>query len=100
MLWHIGNTTIRSPYRLREALSLISASSLQGNLMGRAQEEAFAKQLHEANIVSATRLHQQTKGDVGDLGRKWRFKSQVDEKIESLEKELILLKEVRKEELR
>ncbi|MCP3678771.1 MAG: AlwI family type II restriction endonuclease, partial [Gammaproteobacteria bacterium] len=72
MLWHIGNTTVRSPYRLREALRLLSTSALQGNLSGKRQEEAFAQQLHAANIVSSTRLNQASENRADDLGRKWR----------------------------
>jgi len=31
MLWHIGNTTVRTPYRLQEALRVLLASPFNGN---------------------------------------------------------------------
>ena len=44
MLWHIGNTTVRTPYRLREALRVLEGSPLNGNISGNAQENAFTEQ--------------------------------------------------------
>jgi hypothetical protein len=70
MLWHIGNTTVRTPYRLQEALAALLASPLNGNLAGRDQEQAFAKFLHESDIVEVERIEQGL--DASDLGRKWR----------------------------
>jgi len=70
MLWHIGNTTVRTPYRLQEALRALLASPLNGNLLGREQEHAFARLLHESGIVEAGRMERGE--DVSDLGRKWR----------------------------
>ena len=71
MLWHLGNTTIRTPYRLRDALQVLQGTPLVGHLQGRDNEKAFALLLHENEVVQITeaRLHQ---GDYGDLGRKWR----------------------------
>lgn len=68
MLWHIGNTTVRTPYRLQEALRVFSTSPLNGNLAGRAQEQAFADFLHDAGIVDI----QNGEADNSSLGRKWR----------------------------
>ena len=34
MLWHIGNTTVRTPYRLGAALRSLQGSPLNGNLSG------------------------------------------------------------------
>lgn len=64
--WHLGNTTVRSPFRLRDGLVALSSSSLQGNLRGREQEIAFRRLLGEHGIV-----------ELGDdetysVGRKWR----------------------------
>lgn len=64
--WHLGNTTVRSPFRLRDGLVALSTSSLQGNLRGREQEIAFRRLLGEHGIV-----------ELGDdetysVGRKWR----------------------------
>lgn len=70
MLWYIGNTTVRTPYRLRDALRVLQGSSLNGNLAGKKQESAFAHLLHNEGIVYAPRIS--SGGDVSDLGRKWR----------------------------
>ncbi|MBV5322480.1 MAG: AlwI family type II restriction endonuclease [Ilumatobacteraceae bacterium] len=64
--WHLGNTTVRSPFRLRDGLIALSHSSLQGNLRGREQEIAFRRLLGDGGIV-----------ELGDdesysVGRKWR----------------------------
>ena len=62
--WHLGNTTVRSPFRLREGLVALSTSSLQGNLRG--QDIAFRVLLGEHGIVSLGE-------DVtNSVGRKWR----------------------------
>jgi len=65
-LWHLGNTTVRSPFRLREGLVALSTSPLQGNLRGKGQEIALRRLLGEHDIV-----------ELGDdetysVGRKWR----------------------------
>lgn len=64
--WHLGNTTVRSPFRLRDGLVALSTSSLQGNLRGQEQEIALRHLLGEHGIV-----------ELGDdetysVGRKWR----------------------------
>lgn len=64
--WYLGNTTVRSPFRLRDGLVALSTSSLQGNLRGQEQEIAFRRLLGEHGIV-----------ELGDdetysVGRKWR----------------------------
>jgi hypothetical protein len=70
MLWHIGNTTVRTPYRLRTALKVLHSSPLNGNISGREQENAFASLLHHEGVLDAPRV---TRGeDASDLGRKWR----------------------------
>lgn len=64
--WYFGNTTVRSPFRLRDGLLLISTSNLQGNLHGTEQEIAFCNLLGKAGIVNL-------KGDdTYSVGRKWR----------------------------
>lgn len=70
MLWHIGNTTVRSPYRLRDALRVLRGSEFNGNLSGRPQENAFAELLHNKEVLHAPRV--QSGQDASDLGRKWR----------------------------
>jgi hypothetical protein len=95
MLWHIGNTTVRTPYRLREALIALQGTFLNGNLYGRVSENAFAELLNESGVVDVQRLSPENtatlkaqsaslftetatdsellgKPDVSDLGRKWR----------------------------
>ncbi|NWO07546.1 MAG: AlwI family type II restriction endonuclease [Alteromonadaceae bacterium] len=70
MLWHIGNTTVRTPYRLRDALRILHGSQLNGNISGQSQENTFAALLHHNGILDAPRV---TAGkDASDLGRKWR----------------------------
>lgn len=64
--WYLGNTTVRSPFRLRDGLVAISNSPLQGHLRGRVQEIALRRLLGERGIV-----------ELGDdetysVGRKWR----------------------------
>ena len=68
MLWHIGNTTVRTPYRLQEALRILLSSPLNANLANRDQESAFAQFLHDNKIVEIQRLE----ADNSSLGRKWR----------------------------
>ena len=70
MLWHIGNTTVRTPYRLRDALRALAKSPLNGNIKGREQENAFAALLHHEGVLDAPRVI--TGKDASDLGRKWR----------------------------
>ena len=70
MLWHIGNTTVRTPYRLRDALDALCGSGFNGNIIGPSQENGFAKLLHDAGVLSAPRIDEGK--DAGDLGRKWR----------------------------
>ncbi len=48
--WHLGNTTVRSPFRLRDGLVALSTSSLQGNLRGEEQERAFRRLLGEHGV--------------------------------------------------
>ncbi len=70
ILWQIGNTTVRTPYRLRDALCVLQHSSLNGNLGGKEQENAFASLLHESGVLVAPRIR--AGKDASDLGRKWR----------------------------
>lgn len=72
MLWHIGNTTVRTPYRLKAALAALQGTPLNGNLYGREAESAFAKLLHDTDVVNVARLEEGDNKDVSDLGRKWR----------------------------
>lgn len=62
----MGNTTVRSPFRLRDGLVALSTSSLQGNLRGREQEIALRDLLGEHGIVKLG------SDDTFSVGRKWR----------------------------
>ncbi len=64
--WYLGNTTVRSPFRLRDGLVALSTSSLQGNLRGEEQERAFRRLLGEHGIVELG------DDDTYSVGRKWR----------------------------
>lgn len=61
-----GNTTVRSPFRLKDGLTAISQSSLQGNLRGVEQDKAFRDLLGEVGIVELG------SDDTNSVGRKWR----------------------------
>lgn len=64
--WHFGNTTVRSPFRLREGLVALSTSPLQGNLRGEEQEKAFRNLLGDHGIVTLGT------DSTYSVGRKWR----------------------------
>lgn len=65
-LWHLGNTTVRSPFRLRDGLIALASSPLQGNIRGAENEKRFIRLLDERDVISL-------KGDVTySVGRKWR----------------------------
>lgn len=64
--WLLGNTTVRSPFRLREGLVALSTSPLQGCLRGREQEKAFRQLLGERGIVELGEDKSYS------VGRKWR----------------------------
>ena len=70
--WYLGNTTVRSPYRIKEALNVLSQSVLVGRLSGRDNENEFARLLHASEVVVLNRLVDNPNADVSDLGRKWR----------------------------
>jgi hypothetical protein len=64
--WLLGNTTVRSPFRLRDGLLALSKSSLQGNLRGTEQDKAFRQLLGEHGIVTLG------SDKTNSVGRKWR----------------------------
>ncbi|MCC7357282.1 AlwI family type II restriction endonuclease [Candidatus Uhrbacteria bacterium] len=61
-----GNTTVRSPFRLRDGLVALYGSELQGNLRGKEQDIAFRKLLGEHGIVELG------EDKTYSVGRKWR----------------------------
>ena len=70
MLWHIGNTTVRTPYRLHEALKAIYGTSFNGSIIGREREHEFAAHLHEQGVLNSPDIERGN--DASSLGRKWR----------------------------
>ncbi|MDI3311058.1 MAG: AlwI family type II restriction endonuclease, partial [Thermoanaerobacterium sp.] len=70
--WYIGNTTIRNAKRLKDGLRVLVDSSLHGNLIGKSNEQEFARLLHEEGVVFVKRLEDNPRNDASDVGRKWR----------------------------
>lgn len=65
-LWYIGNTSVRSAFRLRDGLVALSTSHLQGNIRGQAGDRAFRDLLGQHGIVSLGI------DETYSVGRKWR----------------------------
>ena len=65
-LWYIGNTSVRSAFRLRDGLVALSQSSLQGNMRGQDGDRAFRELLGQHGIVSLGT------DETNSVGRKWR----------------------------
>jgi AlwI restriction endonuclease len=63
--WNIGNTTVRNPYRLREALGLFR-TKMSGRPFRRAEQQEFLNELVMAGLVDSERA---VEGDDG--GRKF-----------------------------
>lgn len=65
-LWHLGNTTVRSPFRLRDGLVALAESGLEGHIRGRDGDVAFRELLGAKGIVElgTDKTH--------SVGRKWR----------------------------
>lgn len=70
--WYIGNTTVRNAKRLKDGLRVLLKSPLHGNLIGKENEQEFARLLHEEGIVFVKRLNDSSSNDASDVGRKWR----------------------------
>jgi hypothetical protein len=66
--WLFGNTTIRNPLRMHEALRALVESPEACPKKGRDHEIAFARFLQKNGIVDILR----ESADASDLGRKWR----------------------------
>lgn len=65
-LWLFGNTTVRSPFRLRDGLVALSKSPLQGALRRRGGDMAFRDLLGAQGIVTLGA------DSSNSVGRKWR----------------------------
>lgn len=66
VIWYFGNTTVRSPFRLRDGLIALSKANLEGNLHGAAQEKEFIQVLVDLEIINTIG------DDTYSVGRKWR----------------------------
>lgn len=66
--WVFGNTTIRNPQRMHDALAALGEHPEACPRKGREYENAFARFLNGQSIVKIER----SEADVSDLGRKWR----------------------------
>jgi len=64
--WYFENPTVRSPFRLRDALIALSKSSIQGQLRGHDQEVIFRNMLGELGIVALG------SDKTFSISRKWR----------------------------
>lgn len=64
--WHFGNTTVRSPFRLREGLLAIKTCDLEGKIRGAEGDVNLRKCLGSVRLVKL--------GDdqTNSVGRKWR----------------------------
>lgn len=65
-MWCLANTTVRSPFRLRDGLAALSASPLEGRLRGTEGDIAFRQLLGTHGIVSLGM------DATNSVGRKWR----------------------------
>lgn len=68
-IWQMGNTGVRNPMRIHEALRLYADSSLVGKIRGVAGAVALTNYLCEKGILHNAPGHDKT----GSYGRKWRL---------------------------
>jgi hypothetical protein len=61
--WNIGNTTVRNPQRLREALQLFR-TKMGGRPFAKAEQQEFLNELVKAGLVDSKRT---TEDDIADL---------------------------------
>ena len=65
-IWYFGNTTVRSPFRLRDGLIALSKANLEGNLHGTPQEKELIRALVNLEVINSIG------DDTYSVGRKWR----------------------------
>ncbi len=65
--WQFGNTTVRSPFRLREGLIAIKDEDLEGKLNGRENEIIFCQALNKRGVMNWNGSDSSY-----SAGRKWR----------------------------
>lgn len=66
VIWYFGNTTVRSPFRLRDGLIALSKANLEGNLHGAPQEKELIRALVDLEVINSIG------DDTYSVGRKWR----------------------------
>lgn len=64
--WQLGNTSVRSALRIKDGLTALSTSPIQGNIRGKDGDIAFRLLLGEHGIVSLG------EDSTNSVGRKWR----------------------------
>lgn len=64
--WQLGNTSVRSAMRMKEGLTALSTSNLQGNIRKEEGDIAFRRLLGECGVVSLG------EDSTNSVGRKWR----------------------------
>lgn len=65
-IWHIGNTTVRNPYRIQDGLLAISSANLEGKLRGVENEKKLRDALGSSGLVKLGN------DETYSVGRKWR----------------------------
>ena len=68
-IWQLGNTGVRNPMRMQDALRVYAESNLVGQIRGVAGSVAFMNLLHEKGVLK----NQPGKDSTGSYGRKWRL---------------------------
>ena len=68
-IWQLGNTGVRNPMRMQDALRVYVESNLVGKIRGVAGSVAFMNLLHEKGLLN----NQPGKDSSGSYGRKWRL---------------------------
>lgn len=70
-IWHYGNTGVRSPARIPQALKAYANWEKYGSLKGRTMEIAFEEYLRAVGVVPKS--ENKSFGNDGTYGRKFRF---------------------------
>ena len=72
--WLFGNTTVRSPFRLKDGLFVLKNANLEGRIRGSKNNELlFCKALVDYQIITANFDQEQNFTDATySVGRKWR----------------------------
>jgi hypothetical protein len=66
--WHLGNTTVRSPFRLADALRVLAASEYNGNWNSAKSQAGFGQLLHDEGFLRSVAEGESAPWN----GRKWR----------------------------